>query len=349
MPQRRFRIRRFRLAGCPLALERLVCGIASLACLVALAQQLAPRQRDLVAVGFGRLCPGHRLSLSLDRLGSLGIRAVLGLDRPVALPFGFALTLDSDIALATCICCIEARRVRPLTVGPLCRRFEHPLDDPLAPVDCFVPPAGADFAAGEAELFTYFGVVGVLQRPHDLGAGGRRVESELLLDALPPQAPLFVDRDRKQMHVQRLLVEVQVRGRDDRLGLRPFLEPGEVWSCPSFADTYPLGEEEESTMPKSRPPYPAAFRQQMVELVRSGRAPGELAREFEPSAEAIRNWVAQADRDVGKRSDGLRTEEHEEIRRLRRENRRLREEREILAKATAWFARETGSGRSTGS
>ena len=66
-------------------------------------------------------------------------------------------------------------------------------------------------------------------------------------------------------------------------------------------------------MPKSRPPYPAAFRQQMVELVRSGRTPGELAREFEPSAEAIRNWVAQADRDVGKRSDGLRTEEHEEI------------------------------------
>ena len=124
---------------------------------------------------------------------------------------------------------------------------------------------------------------------------------------------------------------------------------GRVLSCPSSVDTYPLGEEEESTMPKSRPPYPAAFRQQMVELVRSGRTPGELAREFEPSAEAIRNWVAQADRDAGKRSDGLRTEEHEEIRRLRRENRQLREEREILAKATAWFARETGPGRSTGS
>ena len=102
-------------------------------------------------------------------------------------------------------------------------------------------------------------------------------------------------------------------------------------------------------MSKTRPPYPAAVRQQMVELVRSGRTPGDLAREFEPSAQAIRTWVAQADRDVGKRSDGLRTEENEEIRRLRRENRRLREEREILAKATAWFARETGSGRSTGS
>ena len=102
-------------------------------------------------------------------------------------------------------------------------------------------------------------------------------------------------------------------------------------------------------MPKSRPPYPAAFRQQMVELARSGRTPGELAREFEPSAEAIRNWVAQADRDAGKRTDGLRTEEQDEIRRLRRENRQLREEREILAKATAWFARETGPGRTTGS
>ena len=102
-------------------------------------------------------------------------------------------------------------------------------------------------------------------------------------------------------------------------------------------------------MPRSRSPYPATFRQQMVELVRSGRTPMELAREFEPTAESIRNWVAQAERDAGERTDGLRSEDREELRRLRRENRRLREEREILAKATAWFARETGSGRSTGS
>ena len=73
-------------------------------------------------------------------------------------------------------------------------------------------------------------------------------------------------------------------------------------------------------MPSTRPPYPAVFRQQMVELVQSGRTPGELAREFEPSAQAIRNWVAQAGRDAGERSDGLRTEEREELRRLRREN-----------------------------
>lgn len=102
-------------------------------------------------------------------------------------------------------------------------------------------------------------------------------------------------------------------------------------------------------MPQTRPPYPAAFRQQMVDLVRSGRTPEDLAREFEPSAQAIRIWVAQAGRDAGERTDGLRTEEREEVRRLRRENRRLREERDILAKATAWFARETGSGGATGS
>ncbi len=102
-------------------------------------------------------------------------------------------------------------------------------------------------------------------------------------------------------------------------------------------------------MPKSRPPYPPEFRRQMIELVRAGRNPEELAKEFEPSAQTIRNWLAQSDRDEGRRDDGLTTLEREELRRLRRENRRLREEREILAKATAWFARETGSGKSSNS
>ena len=55
-------------------------------------------------------------------------------------------------------------------------------------------------------------------------------------------------------------------------------------------------------MPQTRPPYPAAFRQQMVDLVRSGRTPEDLAREFEPSAQAIRIWVAQAGRDAGERT-----------------------------------------------
>lgn len=96
-------------------------------------------------------------------------------------------------------------------------------------------------------------------------------------------------------------------------------------------------------MPRHRAPYPDEFRHQMVELVRAGRTPEELAREFEPTAQAIRNWVKQTDVDAGLRDDGLRTDEREELRRLRRENRQLREEREILSKAAAWFARETDS------
>jgi len=96
-------------------------------------------------------------------------------------------------------------------------------------------------------------------------------------------------------------------------------------------------------MPKTRPPYPPEFRRQMVELVRSGRSPEALAKEFEPSGLSIRSWVKQADLDEGRREDGLTTAEREELRRLRRENRQLREEREILAKAAAWFARETDS------
>jgi len=94
-------------------------------------------------------------------------------------------------------------------------------------------------------------------------------------------------------------------------------------------------------MPRTRAPYPAEFRRQMVELVRAGRTPEELAKEFEPSSQAIRNWVRQADRDEGRRADGLTTVERDELRRLRRENRQLKTEREILAKAAAWFARET--------
>src|SRR5262245_26525048 len=96
-------------------------------------------------------------------------------------------------------------------------------------------------------------------------------------------------------------------------------------------------------MPKSHRPYAPEFRQRIIDLVRKGRTPEELARQFEPSAQAIRNWIRQADRDAGRRPDGLTTAEQEELRRLRRENRMLREEREILKKAAAWFARETTS------
>jgi transposase len=96
-------------------------------------------------------------------------------------------------------------------------------------------------------------------------------------------------------------------------------------------------------MPRNRPPYPPEYRQKMVDLVRGGRTPEELSREFEPSAQSIWNWVRQAERDEGTRTDGLTTEEKEELRRLRREVRVLREEKEILKKAAAWFAQETGS------
>jgi transposase len=94
-------------------------------------------------------------------------------------------------------------------------------------------------------------------------------------------------------------------------------------------------------MAKKSMPYSPEFRQQMVELAKAGRSPEALAQEFEPSAQTIRNWVAQAGRDEGRRSDGLTTVEREELSRLRRENRQLRLEREILSKAAAWFARET--------
>lgn len=87
----------------------------------------------------------------------------------------------------------------------------------------------------------------------------------------------------------------------------------------------------------------------MVELVRSGRTPEELSREFEPTAQSIWNWVRQAERDGGRRrDDGVTSVEREELTKLRRENHRLRQERDILAKAAAWFARErTPSGSSS--
>ncbi len=87
--------------------------------------------------------------------------------------------------------------------------------------------------------------------------------------------------------------------------------------------------------------YSSELREQLVRLVRAGRTPEELAGEFEPSAQAIRNWVKQAELDEGTRTDGLKTDEREELGRLRRENARLKEEREILSKAAAWFAQET--------
>jgi transposase len=93
-------------------------------------------------------------------------------------------------------------------------------------------------------------------------------------------------------------------------------------------------------MPRTRPPYTPEFRQQILDLVRTGRTPHELAREFEPSGETIRQWVKQAELDAGERQDGLTSDEKTELTQLRKENKRLRQEREILKKAAAWFAQE---------
>jgi transposase len=94
-------------------------------------------------------------------------------------------------------------------------------------------------------------------------------------------------------------------------------------------------------VPKTRPPYPADFRQQIIELARVGRTPAELSREFGPTAQSIANWIAQDARDRGKPEpgkEGLTSAERDELVRLRRQLRQVQQERDILAKATAWFA-----------
>jgi len=91
-------------------------------------------------------------------------------------------------------------------------------------------------------------------------------------------------------------------------------------------------------------PYPPEFRAEAIRLARtSGKSHRQIADDLGMTSETLRLWLKQADLDEGKRQDGLTSEEQEELRRLRRENRILREEREILRKAAAFFARETDS------
>ena len=89
------------------------------------------------------------------------------------------------------------------------------------------------------------------------------------------------------------------------------------------------------------PPYPEEFRREAVRLLRRGdRSVPELARDLGVSQQSLRNWSRQLDVDDG-RQEGLRSDEREELRRLRRENRILQEEREILKKAAAFFAKDS--------
>jgi len=105
-------------------------------------------------------------------------------------------------------------------------------------------------------------------------------------------------------------------------------------------------------MPQTRRPYSPELRRQMVDLVRAGRSPEDLAKEFEPTAQSIGAWVAAADKQEGRREEvvtSMRASERDELTRLRRENKQLRLERDILSKAAAWFARETGAVSSSSS
>lgn len=103
-------------------------------------------------------------------------------------------------------------------------------------------------------------------------------------------------------------------------------------------------------MPRTRNPYPADFRDQIIALARAGRSVESLAREFEPCGTTIAGWIKQAGIDGGIGDGGPTSLEREELTRLRKENRRLRMERDILSKAAAWFARdELGSSRSSSS
>lgn len=96
-------------------------------------------------------------------------------------------------------------------------------------------------------------------------------------------------------------------------------------------------------MPKTRPAYPEQFRREALELVRQGRTIPDVAGSLGMSAQSLRNWMRQDERERGERDDGLTSAERDELRELRTRVKRLQQERDILKRATALFARETES------
>ncbi len=98
-----------------------------------------------------------------------------------------------------------------------------------------------------------------------------------------------------------------------------------------------------SGVPRTRPAYPESFRREAIELLRQGRTPSELADRLGVSAQTLRNWRRQDQIDRRERDDGVTTDERAELARLRRENQRLRQERDLLKRAAAFFATENGT------
>jgi transposase len=96
-----------------------------------------------------------------------------------------------------------------------------------------------------------------------------------------------------------------------------------------------------SSMPKSRPPYPEEFRREAVEMVRGGRTITDVATSLGVTEQSLRNWVKRDQLERRERDDGLTVAERDELRELRRKVKRLEQERDLLKRAAAFFARET--------
>jgi len=136
-----------------------------------------------------------------------------------------------------------------------------------------------------------------------------------------------------ELPVARGPIHPTTRRPDDPTTRRP-----DDWSCPGFVESSPLWEEDVPM--RFVPKYPKEFREKIVALMRAGRSQGSLYREFKVSLATLAKWRKQADLDDGLRDDGVKTGEKKELARLRREVAQLREERDILKKAAAWFAQE---------